>query len=67
MSHWKRAGPPLGFTLVSLAVIALSPAVLLAGEPVNRHYLRGMGAQPYKLMPRRRSASPPTWPGRNRA
>jgi hypothetical protein len=53
MSRWKRTGPPLGFTLVSLAVVALSPAVLLAGEPVNRHYLHGMRARPDKLMPRR--------------
>jgi hypothetical protein len=46
MSRWKQAGPALGFTVVSLAVVALSPAVLLAGELVNRHYLHGMRARP---------------------
>jgi hypothetical protein len=53
MSRWKRAGPAIGFTLVSVAVVVLSPVVLLAGEPVNRHYLHGMRAQPDTLMPRR--------------
>ena len=32
--------------MVSLVVVALSPVVLLAGEPVNRHYLHGMRARP---------------------
>ncbi|MGN6172758.1 MAG: hypothetical protein ACTHPS_07375 [Streptosporangiaceae bacterium] len=46
MSRWKRAGPALGFALVSLAVIGIAPAVLLGGELVNRHYLYGMRARP---------------------
>jgi hypothetical protein len=50
MSRWKRMWPPLGFLLVSLAVIAISPAVLLAGEAVNRHYLHGMRARPAPMM-----------------
>ena len=32
--------------MVSLVVVVLSPAVLLAGELVNRHYLHGMRARP---------------------
>lgn len=57
MSRWKRAGPTLGFTVVSLAVVALSPAVLLAGELVNRHYLHGMRAIPARFRPRRSGAA----------
>ena len=60
MSRWKKAGPALGFTLVSLAVAALSPAVLLAGELVNRHYLHGMRARPARMMMGRRTRFP--WP-----
>jgi hypothetical protein len=53
MSRWKQAGPALGFTLVSLVVVALSPAVLLAGELVNRHYLHGKRARPASVTGRR--------------
>jgi hypothetical protein len=42
-------GPALGSTVVSLVVVALSPAVLLAGELVNRHYLGGRITHPGRL------------------
>jgi len=42
----QRLRPAVGFAVVSLVVVALSPGVLLAGELVNRHYLCGMRARP---------------------
>ena len=40
MKPWRRAGHLLASCAVTLLVLALAPAVLLAGELVNRHYLR---------------------------
>src|SRR5262249_59492778 len=39
MKPWRRAGRLLASCAVTLFVLALAPAVLLAGELVNRHYL----------------------------
>jgi hypothetical protein len=39
MKPWRRAGHLLASCVVTLFVLALAPAVLLAGELVNRHYL----------------------------
>ena len=38
MKPWHRAGHLLATCAVTLFVLALAPAVLLAGELVNRHY-----------------------------
>jgi len=55
MTRHGRARPALGSGVVSLLVIAMAPAVLLAGELVNRHYLAG-------LRPRRGTLPPEyTW------
>ncbi len=53
MRRWQKAGPAFGFTVVSLIVVALSPAVLLAGELVNRHFLGSMRARPVTMLPGR--------------
>ena len=45
MTRRVRARRALGTGAVTLLVIAMSPAVLLAGEAVNRHYLRGRPAR----------------------
>src|SRR5262249_60258332 len=39
MKPWRRAGGMLASGAVTLFVLALAPAVLLAGELENRHYL----------------------------
>jgi len=39
MKPWSRAGGLLASCAVTLLVLALAPAVLLAGELVNRHYI----------------------------
>jgi hypothetical protein len=38
---------------VSLLVIAMAPVVVLAGELVNRHYLKGFRARPERVVPPR--------------
>jgi hypothetical protein len=43
--------PALGFTIISLIVVVLSPAVLVAGELVNRYYLRGRRTHPARMLP----------------
>jgi len=55
MTRWRQFGPAPGYLLVTLVVLALSPAVLLAGDLVNRHYLHGMRARPVRMMARRRT------------
>ena len=42
MKPWRAVGRALTFGAVTLLVVALAPAVLLFGELVNRHYLRGL-------------------------
>jgi hypothetical protein len=54
MSPWRKARSALGVGLVSLIVIILAPAVLLAGEAVNRHYWRGTPARQDRIPVRRR-------------
>jgi hypothetical protein len=44
MKPWRRAGRLLASCVVTLFVLALAPAVLLAGELVNRHYLGNLPA-----------------------
>ena len=39
MKPWRRAGRLLASCVVTLFVLALAPALLLAGELVNRHYI----------------------------
>ena len=43
--------PALGFIIISLVVLVLSPVVVIAGEFVNRHYLRGRLAHPFVANP----------------
>jgi hypothetical protein len=38
---------------VSLLVIGMAPVVVLAGELVNRHYLKGLRARPDRILPPR--------------
>jgi hypothetical protein len=42
MKPWRIASRLLASCVVTLFVLALAPAVLLAGELVNRHYLRNL-------------------------
>src|SRR5690348_6033516 len=44
MKPWHRAGRLLASCVVTLFVLALAPAVLLAGELVNRHYASNLPA-----------------------
>jgi len=53
MKPWRRTGRLLASFAVTLLVLALAPAVLLAGELVNRHYLRNLPAGRYKIPVRR--------------
>ena len=49
MRRRRKLGPALGSAVVSLVVVVLSPAVLLAGELINRHYLGGGITHPGRL------------------
>jgi len=53
MKPWRRAGRLLASCAVTLLVLALAPAVLLAGELVNRHYLDSLPAGWDKIPVRR--------------
>jgi hypothetical protein len=53
MKPWRRVGHLLASCVVTLFVLALAPAVLLAGELVNRHY-RGNLPAPRDMIPVRR-------------
>ncbi|HEY5989170.1 MAG TPA: hypothetical protein VIV12_22735 [Streptosporangiaceae bacterium] len=53
MGFWRKAGSIVRFGAVSLLVIGLAPAVVLAGELVNRHYLMGLRARPDPVLPPR--------------
>jgi hypothetical protein len=53
MKPWRRAGGLLASCAVTLLVLALAPAVLLAGELVNRRYLGSMSAGWEKVPVRR--------------
>ena len=54
MKPWRRAGRLLASCVVTLFVLALAPAVLLAGELVNRHYLAGLPPGRDRILVRRR-------------
>ena len=42
MKPWRNLGRALASGTVTVLVIVLAPAVLVFGELVNRHYLRGL-------------------------
>jgi hypothetical protein len=54
MTPWRRAGRLLASFAVTLLVLALAPAVLLAGELVNRHYLGRLPGGRDRVLVRRR-------------
>jgi hypothetical protein len=64
MKPWRKVGRLLTSCAMTLLVLALAPAVLLAGELVNRHYLCNLPAGRDKILVRRgkgmvlRTASP---------
>jgi hypothetical protein len=53
MKPWRRAGRLLVSGAVTLLVLALAPAVLLAGELVNRHYGERRAGGPDRIPVRR--------------
>jgi hypothetical protein len=53
MKPWHRAGRLFASCAVTLLVLALAPAVLLAGELVNRHYLVRLPGGPDRIPVRR--------------
>jgi hypothetical protein len=54
MKPWRNLGRALATGTVTVAVIGLAPAVLLFGELVNRHYLRGLPPGRDRIAVRRR-------------
>jgi hypothetical protein len=54
MKPWRRAGRLLASCVVTLFVLALAPAVLLAGELVNRRCLAGLPPGRDRILVRRR-------------
>ena len=42
MKPWRNLGRALATGTVTVLIVVLAPAVLLFGELVNRHYLRGL-------------------------
>jgi hypothetical protein len=54
MKPWRRAGRLLASCVVTLFVLALAPAVLLAGELVNRHYIVRLPGGRDRILVRRR-------------
>ena len=61
MKPWRNLGRALAFGTVTVLVIVLAPAVLVFGELVNRHYLRGLSPDWDRILVRRRGL-----PGRRR-
>ena len=56
MKPWRNLGRALTTGTVTVLIIVLAPAVLLFGELVNRHYLRGLpGRERIKVRRRRLS------------
>ncbi len=53
MKPWRTVGHALSFGAVTLLVVAVAPAVLLFGELVNRHYLRGLPPGRDRILVRR--------------
>jgi len=54
MKPWRNLGRALAFGTVTVLVIVLAPAVLVFGELVNRHYLRGLPPGRDRILVRRR-------------
>lgn len=54
MRLWRAGSRVLATGTVTLLVVVLAPAVLLFGELVNRHYLRGLPAGRERVLARRR-------------
>src|SRR5215472_14311518 len=54
MKPWRNLGRALASGTVTVLVIVLAPAVLLFGELVNRHYLRGLPPGRDRILVRRR-------------
>jgi hypothetical protein len=59
MRPWRAGSRVLATGTATLLVVVLAPAVLLFGELVNRHYLRGLRIDRDRVLVRRRG-----WPGR---
>jgi hypothetical protein len=55
MKPLRIGGHALSFVAVTLLVVAAAPAVLLFGELVNRHYLRGLPPDRDWVLVRRRN------------
>lgn len=53
MGFWHKARCVVWLGFVSLLVIGMSPGVMLVGELVNRHYLKGFRARPDWVLPPR--------------
>jgi len=54
MKPWRNLGRALATGAVTVLIAVLAPAVLLFGELVNRHYLRGMPPGRDRIAVRRR-------------
>jgi hypothetical protein len=54
MKPWRNLGRALASGTVTVLVIVLSPAVLVFGELVNRHYLRRLPPGRDRILVRRR-------------
>ena len=54
MKPWRNLGRALASGTVTVLVIVLAPAVLVFGELVNRHYLRGLPPGRDQILVRRR-------------
>jgi hypothetical protein len=54
MKPWRNLGRALASGTVTVLVIVLAPAVLVFGELVNRHYLRGLPPGRDRILVRRR-------------
>ena len=54
MKPWRAVGRALASGTVTVLLIVLAPAVLLFGELVNRHYLRGLPPGRDRILVRRR-------------
>jgi hypothetical protein len=57
MKPWRNPGRALTTGTVTVLIIVLAPAVLLFGELVNRHYLRGVPPGRDRVLVRRRRLS----------
>jgi hypothetical protein len=58
MKPWRNLGRALAVGTVTVLIVVLAPAVLLFGELVNRHYLRGLPPGRERIPVRRRGRLP---------